>query len=89
MIDRKNKMLSKSRQCSMLDVNRSSLYYDPRPIEPEDIELMRLIDEQYMKTLPCCKCNKRGHYANKCFKRNTKRKINELLLESKKLIRKK
>ena len=36
------------------------------------------------KVLVCFKCNKRGHYANKCFDRNTKQKINELLLESKK-----
>jgi putative transposase len=50
MIDRNDKKLSISRQCSMLNVNRSSFYYTPKPIKPEDLELMRLIDEQYMKT---------------------------------------
>jgi len=50
MIDRKDKKLSISRQCAMLDVNRSSLYYVPKPISDQDLELMRLIDEQYMKT---------------------------------------
>ena len=39
-----------SRQCHLLGLNRSSYYYKPRPIKPEDLELMRLIDEQYMKT---------------------------------------
>jgi putative transposase len=39
-----------SRQCQLLDINRSTFYYKPRPIKPEDLELMRLIDEQYMKT---------------------------------------
>ena len=39
-----------SRQCQLLDISRSSFYYKPRPIRPEDLELMRLIDEQYMKT---------------------------------------
>jgi putative transposase len=33
-----------------MGLNRSSYYYKPCPIKPEDLELMRLIDEQYMKT---------------------------------------
>lgn len=39
-----------SRQCQLLGLSRSSFYYVPRPIAPEDLELMRLIDEQYLKT---------------------------------------
>jgi putative transposase len=39
-----------SRQCQLLGLSRSSFYYPPRPIDPEDLELMRLIDEQYLKT---------------------------------------
>ena len=50
MIERNDQKLSISRQCSMLNVNRSSFYYTPKPINPGDLELMRLIDEQYMKT---------------------------------------
>ena len=50
MIERNDQKLSISRQCSMLKVNRSSFYYTPKPINPGDLELMRLIDEQYMKT---------------------------------------
>ena len=50
MIDCNDKKLSISRQCNMFDVNRSSFYYVPKPISAQDLELMRLIDEQYMKT---------------------------------------
>jgi putative transposase len=50
MIDRNHKELSLSRQCELFNVNRASVYYKPRPIKPEDLELMRLIDEQYLKT---------------------------------------
>ncbi|NCO53570.1 MAG: IS3 family transposase, partial [Deltaproteobacteria bacterium] len=39
-----------SRQCRLLGISRSSFYYVPRPMDSEDLELMRLIDEQYLKT---------------------------------------
>jgi putative transposase len=52
MIHPDNKKLSLSRQCRMFNISRSSVYYKKRPINPEDLKLMRLIDEQYMKT-PC------------------------------------
>ena len=39
-----------SRQCQLLGMSRSSFYYVPRPMDSEDLELMRLIDEQYLKT---------------------------------------
>jgi len=42
--------LSVARQCQLLAVRRSSFYYKPKPVTPEDLELMRLIDEQYLKT---------------------------------------
>ena len=41
--------LSLRRQCSILKVNRSSVYYKLRPIKTDDLELMKLIDEEYMK----------------------------------------
>jgi len=37
-----------SRQCQLLSLSR--FYYAPVPISAEDLELMRLIDEQYLKT---------------------------------------
>lgn len=40
-----------SRQCALLDVPRSSVYYVPCTSEsPENLALMRLIDAQYLKT---------------------------------------
>ena len=49
MIQSKHK-LSKSRQCELLSLNRSSLYYQPRPESSENLRLMRIIDEQFLKT---------------------------------------
>jgi putative transposase len=36
------------RQCELLGLSRSSLYYEPAGETSEDLRLMRLIDEQYM-----------------------------------------
>jgi putative transposase len=47
MIDPLYKPLSIIRQCELLTVSRSSYYYKPKPIKPEDLELMRKIDELY------------------------------------------
>jgi len=49
MVDSKSQQLSISRQCKILDVNRSYYYYRPKPIKPEDLELMRKIDELYLE----------------------------------------
>jgi putative transposase len=50
MIDRKHPELSLLRQCSLLGVSRSSLYYQSTPDSVEDLELMALMDRQYLKT---------------------------------------
>ena len=50
MIDPTEKKLSLSRQCRMLGISRSSRYYKSRRIHSDDLELIRLIDEQYLKT---------------------------------------
>jgi putative transposase len=39
--------LSIRRQCELLGLNRSTFYYEPTGATPEDLRLMRLIDEQY------------------------------------------
>ena len=36
------------RQCELLDVCRSSLYYEPKPVSPADLALMRRIDELHL-----------------------------------------
>lgn len=42
--------LSLRRQCQLLGLPRSSLYYSARPVDEEDLALMRLLDEQYLRT---------------------------------------
>ena len=50
MIDREEPKLSLVRQCPLLGISRSSLYYLPTEAGAEDLELMSLIDQQYLKT---------------------------------------
>jgi putative transposase len=50
MINFEDPQISVSRQCRLLDLSRSSVYYKPTPLAGEDLQLMRLIDEQYLKT---------------------------------------
>jgi putative transposase len=37
-----------TRQCEILQLSRSSVYYQPAPISPKELELMRLIDEIHL-----------------------------------------
>jgi putative transposase len=48
MIDREHP-LSLTRQSAILELSRSSLYYEEVPFSDRDLELMRLIDEIHMK----------------------------------------
>ena len=50
LIDREHPELSLVRQCSLLGISRSSLYYQPVPASAEDLELMARMDRQYLKT---------------------------------------
>jgi len=50
MVDRRHPSLSVVRQCRLLDISRSGLYYQPAPISQEDLTLMKLIDRQYLAT---------------------------------------
>ena len=50
MVDRQHPSLSLVRQCALLGVTRSSLYYRPRAASEEDRSLMGEIDRQYLET---------------------------------------
>ncbi len=50
MIDRRHSSLSVVRQCKLLDISRSGLYYQPVGVSDEDFNLMKLIDREYMAT---------------------------------------
>jgi putative transposase len=47
MIDRSHE-LSVVRQAKVLNISRGSVYYKPRPVSPEDLALMRRIDELHL-----------------------------------------
>ena len=50
MVDRKHPNLPIVRQCALLGVSRSSLYYRPKATSEEDLSLMREMDRQYLET---------------------------------------
>ena len=42
--------ISMNRQCELLSIHRSGLYYTPQPESAENLLIMRMMDEQYFKT---------------------------------------
>lgn len=50
MIEKENSEISVSRQCELLKIHRSGLYYTPSAEQSENLMLMRKIDEQYLRT---------------------------------------
>ncbi len=50
MVNRDHPDLSVTRQCELLDISRSSVYYSPVEISEHELELMGLIDRQYLQT---------------------------------------
>ncbi len=49
MIVRDHPALSLSRQCEVLSISRSSFYYAPKGESPENLALMRTLDELFMR----------------------------------------
>jgi len=49
MVVKKEYRLSVKRQCELLDIHRSGLYYQPRQESALNLELMRKIDEEYLR----------------------------------------
>jgi len=50
VVDRRHPSLSVVRQCTLLGISRSGLYYQPVGVSQEDLTLMKLIDCQYLAT---------------------------------------
>lgn len=50
MINKENTELSIRKQCELLGLNRSTLYYQAKGESAENIALMHLLDEQYTRT---------------------------------------
>jgi len=51
MIEVEHRQLSIVTQCELVGLGRSSFYYEPAEESAFNLELMRLIDEQYTRTL--------------------------------------
>lgn len=49
LIEPSNACFSLRGQCKLLGISRSGLYYEPKPLNEEDLFLMRAIDEEYTK----------------------------------------
>ena len=56
MIEPSHKHLNITTQCQLLSISRSGWSYDPKGETPLNLQLMRLIDEQFLVTL---------HYGNR------------------------
>ena len=50
MVEKSHPGLSLVRQCALLGISRSSVYYQARGVNEYDLDLMPLIDRQYLKT---------------------------------------
>ena len=50
MVDREHPPLPIVRQCALLGVSRSSIYYRPKAASEEDLSLMGEIDRQCLET---------------------------------------
>jgi putative transposase len=50
LVEVEHLQLSVQKQCQLLGVSRSSYYYQPKEVSEEELTLLRLLDEQYMKT---------------------------------------
>jgi len=49
IVDKAHAQLSINRQCNLLSIARSGVYYQPKPESNENLHLMELIDKEYTK----------------------------------------
>ena len=47
LVDRDHRSLSIARECALLGVSRSGLYYRPKGASDDDLSLMHAMDRQY------------------------------------------
>jgi len=73
MVDPQEPNVSIARQCRLLSIQRSTFYYRPKAVKAEDLELMRLIDQQYLKTPTWGSRSMRTHLRRLGYKVNRKR----------------
>jgi putative transposase len=78
IIEPKHSQISIRRQCELIGLNRSNFYYEPQPIaSEEDLELMKLIDEEYMRH-PFYGTRKMARYLNDQGHRVNRKRVQRL-----------
>jgi putative transposase len=73
MIKHNTTSITVTTRCKMLGLNRSTFYYQSKGETPENIELMRLIDEIHMENITWGSRKIRDHLRNRGWKVNRKR----------------
>ena len=73
IIDVNHSQLSLVRQCELVSIARSSYYYRPKNESEFNLELMRLIDAQYLKTPWYGSRQMRRHLRRQGYRVNRKR----------------
>jgi putative transposase len=79
MIGSQNGHISIVRQCNLLKINRSSVYYKRKQSKKEDLELMRVIDEQYLKTPVYGSRSMRNHLRRLGHKKINRKRVQRLM----------
>ena len=64
VIDWVHPELSVTRQCELIGLSKGALYYKPVPETPYNLELMDLIDKQYLETPFYGSRKMTAHYAH-------------------------
>ena len=78
MVDRAHPSLSLVRQCALLGVSRSSIYYRPRAASAEDLSLMGEIDRQYLET-PFYGSRRMKAWLGRCGVRVSRKRVQRLM----------
>ena len=72
-IDRNDKKLNISKQCELLSIYRSGLYYKPNAEKEENLQIMELLDKQYFDTPFYGVLRLTAYFQNLGFRINVKR----------------
>jgi len=81
MIDPSNDNLGTRQQCKLLSISRSGWYYEPKGEQPLNLQLMRMIDEQFLAT-PSYGSRKMAHHLKRegyCVGRQRVRRLMRLM----------
>lgn len=72
-IDKKDKTLNISKQCELLSIHRSGLYYSPVAENEENLKIMKMLDKLYFDTPFYGVLRLTAHFQNLGFQINVKR----------------